>query len=96
MTVSNFTSKAFLYQDLCRGHIVPPGVWSDKNTPGQIGLSNLKKEIEDMSEEEKEVEKPNEIIGIVEKIIESNDLNRRGKGLKTSTPDQMLSRLSII
>ena len=49
-----------------------------------------------MSEEEKQVEKPNEIIGIIEKIIEFNDLNRRGKGLKTSTPDQMLSRLPII
>ena len=37
------------------------------------GLSDLKKEIENMSEEEKEIEKPNEIIDIVEKILEFND-----------------------
>ena len=33
-------------------------------------LSDLKNEIEDMSEEEKENEKPNEIIDIVEKNLE--------------------------
>ena len=35
-------------------------------------LSDLKKEIEDMSKEEKEIEKPN-IIDIVERILEFND-----------------------
>ena len=35
-------------------------------------LSDLKNEIEDMSEEEKENEKPNEIIDIVEKNLEFN------------------------
>ena len=32
------------------------------------GLSDLKKEIENMSKKEKEIEKPNEIIDVVEKI----------------------------
>ena len=48
-----------------------------------------------MSEEEKEIEKPNEIVDIVEKIIEFNDRTQRGQGLKILTPDQMLSRLPI-
>ena len=36
------------------------------------GLSDLKNEIENMSEEEKEMEKPNEIVDIVKKILEFN------------------------
>ena len=59
------------------------------------GLSDLKNEIENMGEEEKEIEKPNEIIDIVEKITEFNNQNQQGKGLKILTPDQMLSRLPI-
>ena len=39
----------------------------------KIGLSDLKNETEDMSmsEEEKEIEKPSEIVDIVEKILNS-------------------------
>ena len=37
------------------------------------GLNELKREAENMSEEEKEIEKPNEIIDIAEKILEFND-----------------------
>ena len=48
-----------------------------------------------MSEKEKEIEKPNEIVDIVEKILEFNDRTQRGQGLKILTPDQMLSRLPI-
>ena len=59
------------------------------------GFSDLKNEIENMGEEEKEIEKPNEIIDIVEKITEFNNQNQQGKGLKILTPDQMLSRLPI-
>ena len=33
------------------------------------GLRDLKEEIEDMSEQEKEIEKPNEIVDIVEMIL---------------------------
>ena len=48
-----------------------------------------------MGEEEKEIEKSNEIIDIVEKILEFNKQNQQGQGLKILTPDQMLSRLPI-
>ena len=36
------------------------------------GLSDLKNGIEDMGEKEKEIEKPNEVIDVVEKILEFN------------------------
>ena len=59
------------------------------------GLSDLKNEIENMNEEEKEIEKPNEIVDIVEKILEFSKQNQTGVGLKILIPDQMLSRLPI-
>ena len=59
------------------------------------GLSDLKKKIENMSEEEKEIEKRNKIIDIVERILEFNDWKQRGQGLKILTPNQMLTRLPI-
>ena len=59
------------------------------------GLSDLKNETENMDEEEKETEKPNQIIDVVEKIIEFNKKKQGGKGLKILTLDQMLSRLPI-
>ena len=45
-----------------------------------------------MSKYEKETEQPNEIVDIVEKILEFNNQNEEGKGLKILSPDQMLSR----
>ena len=50
-----------------------------------------------MSEDEKEIEKPNEILDIVEKILEFNNKiqEKLGRGLKILTPSQMLSRLPI-
>ena len=57
-------------------------------------LRDLKEEIEDMSEEEKEIENPNEIINLVGNILEINR-QQQGKGLKILTPNQMLSRLPI-
>ena len=59
------------------------------------GLNDLKNEIENMSEEEKEIEKPSEIVDIVEKMLEFNKQSQQGGGLKILTPDQMLSRLPI-
>ena len=59
------------------------------------GLRDLKEEIEDMSEEEKETKNPNEIVDIVEKILNFNTQNQEGQGLKILTPNQMLSRLPI-
>ena len=46
-----------------------------------------------MTEEEKNPEKPNEIVDIVENILEFN--RQQGQGLKILTPNQMLSRLPI-
>ena len=48
-----------------------------------------------MSNDEKKIEKPNEIVDIAEKILELNNQNQQGQGFKTLTPDQMLSRLPI-
>ena len=57
--------------------------------------SDLKYKIKEMSEHEKEREKPNKILKIVEEILEFNKQNQSGKGLKILTPNQMLSRLPI-
>ena len=48
-----------------------------------------------MDENEIEIEKPSEILDIVEKILEFNNQDQEGQGLKILTPDQMLSRLLI-
>ena len=58
------------------------------------GLRDLKKEIEDTSEQEKETEDPNGIVDIVEMTLEFNR-QQQGQGLKILTPNQILSRLSI-
>ena len=57
--------------------------------------SDLKDEIEKMSENEKEIKKPDKIWEIVEEILKFNKQNQEGKGLKTLTTNQMLSRLPI-
>ena len=59
------------------------------------GLKDLKEEIEKMSEKEKEIEKPDKIVEIVEEILKFNKQNQEGQGLKTLTPNQMLNRLPI-
>ena len=59
------------------------------------GLSDLKDEIKEMSEDEIKTEKPGKILEIVEEIIEFNEQNQSGIGLKILTPNQMFSRLSI-
>ena len=56
------------------------------------GLRDFKEETEDMSREEKEVKKPNEIVNIVELIFEFN-WQQEGQGLKILTLNQVLSRL---
>ena len=55
-------------------------------------LQDLKKEIKDMSEQEKEIENADEIINLVENILEFNK-QQKGLGLKILTPNQMLSKL---
>ena len=59
------------------------------------GLRDLKDEIKRMSENEIEIEKPDIMVNIVEKILELNRQNQKGKGIKILTPEQMLSRLAI-
>ena len=54
------------------------------------GLSDLKNETENMDEKEKETEKPNEIIDVVEKILEFNKQNQERHGLKILTPIKCL------
>ena len=58
-------------------------------------LSDLKDEIEKMSEDEIEIEKSYEIVDIFEKILEFNKQGQEGKVLKVLTPDQTLSIFPI-
>ena len=62
--------------------------------------SNLKDEIKEMSKGQTKNEKPNEILGIIDNIIDLNkevqkQRNQEGQGLKILTPSQKLSRLPI-
>ena len=59
------------------------------------GLKDLKEDIKVMSEKEKENEKPDKVVKIVEEILKFNKQNQEGKGIKILTPNQMLSRLPI-
>ena len=60
------------------------------------GLKDLKEEIKKMSEAEIEIEKPDEIVNIVEKIRKFNEQNQqKGQGIKILTPNQVLNRLPI-
>ena len=60
------------------------------------GLKDLKEEIKKMSKAEIEIETPDEIVNIVEKILKFNEQNQqKGQGIKILTPNQMLNRLPI-
>ena len=58
------------------------------------GLNDLKDEIEKMSKDEKEIEKPDKVLKIVNEILDFNK-QQQGSGLKILAPGQMLSRLPI-
>ena len=59
-------------------------------------LKDLKEETKNMSKEDKEIEKPDEIIRAVKMILDFNEIDQqKGQGLKILTPNQMLSRLPI-
>ena len=49
------------------------------------GLKNLKEEIKKMSKVEIEIEIPDKIVEIVEKILKFNEQNQQGQGIKTAT-----------
>ena len=53
------------------------------------------KDAEKNNDDEKEIEKPNETVDIVENILELNNQNQQGQELKMLTLYQMLSRLPI-
>ena len=59
--------------------------------------SKLKDETEKMSKEEIKHEKPNDILGIINEILDFNKeiQKQQGSSLKILTPNQMLSRLPI-
>ena len=59
------------------------------------GLEYLKKKIREMSEEEREIEKPEKIVKIVKKFLKFNKEKQKGEGLKILIPSQMFSRLPI-
>ena len=62
----------------------------------KVKWSNLKDEIEKMSEDDKKIEQPDKILKIVKKINFNKKIQKKlGGGLKILTPDQMLSRLPI-
>ena len=59
------------------------------------GIKDLKKEIKEMSKEERKIEKPDNIAKVVEEILKFNKQYQEGQGIKILTPNQMLSRLPI-
>ena len=59
------------------------------------GLSDLKSKTKEIFEDEKKIEKPDEILKNFEEILEFNKQNQSGKGLKILTTNQMLGRLPI-
>ena len=60
------------------------------------GLKDLKEEIEVIPKKERENEKLDKIVKIIEDILIFNKQQQQsGKGLKILTPNQMLSRLPI-
>ena len=61
----------------------------------ESGLSDIKNEIKKISDDEIEIEKPDKIVNIVEKILEFNRQNQEGQVLKILTADQMISRSPI-
>ena len=59
-------------------------------------LANLMKEFESRpTSNAKKVENKNNMVKIVERILEFNQLNQSGQGLKILTPNQIVSRLPI-
>ena len=59
------------------------------------GLSDLKDDIKEMSEDEIKIEKPDKIVNLVKKILEFNEQNQKGEGLKILKPNQMFNRLPV-
>ena len=79
--------KYFRFQDLVSKQTE---LYKTKNTDKKnklvnvmkSGLRDLRRDIEEMSDDVKEIEKPDETADIFEKILEFNEQNQRGQGLK--------------
>ena len=48
----------------------------------RYGLENLKEEIEEIFEDQKRIERPDEIVETIEKILEFKEQNKQGERLK--------------
>ena len=59
------------------------------------GLSGLKDEFENIYEDEERIKQPDRVVGIVVKILNFKNQNKKDQGLKILTQDQMFSRLTI-
>ena len=58
-------------------------------------LTCLKNKIKYMSKNEIEIEQPDKIVDIAEKVLDCNKRYQEGRGLKILIPNQMLSTLPI-
>ena len=59
------------------------------------GLKLLKEEIKEMPKKERKIEKSDNIVKIVKRVLKFNKQKQSGEGIKILTPNQMLSRLPI-
>ena len=58
-------------------------------------MRDLRREIKQISKHEKKTERPDEVVNLVEKIVDFNNQNQEGQGLKILISNQMLSRLTF-
>ena len=59
-------------------------------------LKDLKEDTKNMSKEEKQIEKPDEIVRVVKMILDFNEIKQqKGQGIKILTPNQMINRSPI-
>ena len=61
----------------------------------ESALTDLKNKIKNTSKIENSIEKPDKIVNILEKILDFNNQNQTGQGLKILTANQVLSILLI-
>ena len=59
-------------------------------------LKDLKEDTKNMSKEEKQIEKPDEIVRVVKMILDFNEIKQqKGQGIKILTQNQMINRSPI-
>ena len=88
---TDYQSQSNMYKKLSKTEGTVNKVWIDST---KKVLSILQRIIDYIPKDNAfEIEENEKIIDITERILESNQLNQSGQGLKIITPDQMLSRL---